>query len=65
MLRQGEPVRPGDLPAEEAWLLERPVGGDPPRHQLVEGLLDLAVHQLVHHPPGDLAVRAALSGGSM
>jgi dienelactone hydrolase len=56
--RQGEPVRPGDLAAEETRLPERPVGGDPLRHQRVQGLLDLAAHQLVHHPPGDLAVRA-------
>src|SRR5690606_5740104 len=58
VLRQGEPVRPGDVAADEARLPERPVGGDPLRHQRVESLLHLASHQLVHHPPGDLAVRA-------
>ncbi|AKZ60305.1 hypothetical protein SAM23877_7262 [Streptomyces ambofaciens ATCC 23877] len=51
VLRQGEKVRPGDLAADESRLLERPVGGDPLRHQRVEGLLDLAAHQIVHHPP--------------
>src|SRR5271165_1523091 len=48
--------------AQIAGLPERPVGGDPPRHQSVQRALRVAAGEGVHHPPGDLAIGACPLG---
>src|SRR2546421_5555063 len=46
--RQMQPFGPGDVPADVARSLERPPLGDPARHELVEGPVDLRTDQRVN-----------------
>jgi len=55
---KGEPLIPAQVPADVADRRERPRPGQPFRHQLVHGALDVCTDVLVAHPPRDLRICA-------